>query len=318
MSFPSLTIRTGSRLHFGPLSYQPENGRHFGGIGMMLDRPGLEITATATDSPRSGCVTSCRAESMLLALQSRHPELKRAIQIDVSEEIPAHSGLGSGTQLSLALMEILLGLHQRQASAIELARLSGRGDRSTIGIHGYEQGGFLVDAGHRKGAALGELACRTDVPPNWRILLLIPRDAEGLHGSVELNAFQQLGAMPDSISGRLSRLVLTEILPAVHQHQFEPFAAALYEYGQLVGEFFSATQGGRFASPLMRQLHDKLDDVAITGMAQSSWGPAVAMFAEHDASAAELRRWIESIIPASELRMEVTTPRNFGRSAIFN
>ncbi|WP_437230798.1 beta-ribofuranosylaminobenzene 5'-phosphate synthase family protein [Planctomicrobium sp. SH661] len=309
----SITIRTGARLHFGPLSYQPETGRHFGGIGMMLERPGVELTATSPATGRRFGILSPRAESTLQSLKSRNPDLQASVQIDLAAEIPAHSGLGSGTQLSLAMMEALLLMEGRTASPIELAEKCGRGDRSAIGLHGYRLGGFLVDGGHAAGAAFGELACRVDFPDAWRVLLLHPLDAKGLHGSVEMQAFQKLGSMSESVSGRLCRLTLTEILPALTNHNFAGFAAALLEYGQLVGEFFAATQGGVFASPMMRTLLKRLPEIERTGMAQSSWGPTIAMFAESETEAAELRRRIWSIIPGADCPIEITRARNAGR-----
>lgn len=36
-----VTVRTGARLHFGPLAIHNGPGRSFGGVGLMVDRPGL-------------------------------------------------------------------------------------------------------------------------------------------------------------------------------------------------------------------------------------------------------------------------------------
>ena len=40
-----LRINTPSRLHFGLLGWGPQVPRQFGGVGLMLERPGLEIVA---------------------------------------------------------------------------------------------------------------------------------------------------------------------------------------------------------------------------------------------------------------------------------
>ena len=39
-----LRIRTSSRLHFGLLGWGPEVARQFGGIGLMIDSPAIELS----------------------------------------------------------------------------------------------------------------------------------------------------------------------------------------------------------------------------------------------------------------------------------
>src|SRR3989304_3556700 len=40
----SIRVRTGSRLHFGILSWNPDLPRQFGGAGVMTDEPGIELS----------------------------------------------------------------------------------------------------------------------------------------------------------------------------------------------------------------------------------------------------------------------------------
>ncbi len=40
-----LRIRTASRLHFGLLGWGPQAPRQFGGIGLMIEAPGIELLA---------------------------------------------------------------------------------------------------------------------------------------------------------------------------------------------------------------------------------------------------------------------------------
>ena len=44
-----LTLRTPSRLHFGLLSWGSKSARQFGGVGLMIDAPGLEIIAQPSE-----------------------------------------------------------------------------------------------------------------------------------------------------------------------------------------------------------------------------------------------------------------------------
>ena len=38
-------IRTASRLHFGLLGWGPQAARQFGGVGLMIEAPGIELVA---------------------------------------------------------------------------------------------------------------------------------------------------------------------------------------------------------------------------------------------------------------------------------
>jgi len=277
----------------------------------MLDHPGISMTAVLLPPPATPVQLFPRGEAIRQTILNRNPELQLPIQFHFQEEIPSHAGLGSGTQLSLAMLEALLKLHQQPAALVHLAEKCGRGDRSAIGLNGYAQGGFLVDAGHAANGAMGEIACRMDFPEQWRIVVISPHDVTGLHGPEEFAAFRSLPAMPEEISGRLCRLTLTEMLPALNRQQLDPFCRALFEYGQLIGEFFSHTQGGVFASPAMRNLLNQFPDVAGTGMAQSSWGPTIAMFARNDAHAVSLQQQILDLCP--DLQTAIRFPRNMGR-----
>src|SRR4051794_19352028 len=48
-----LRLQTPSRLHFGLLSWGSESSRQFGGVGLMIDAPGLEIHAEPAGSWRA-------------------------------------------------------------------------------------------------------------------------------------------------------------------------------------------------------------------------------------------------------------------------
>jgi len=313
-----IEIRTGARLHFGPFSFRPEMGRHFGGIGLMISQPGVHLRARRLHDNDSTRNLPGRAGLLLKTMQAKNPDLRGPVQFEILEEIPSHSGLGSGTQLSLAILDGLMQLHDRSATPKILIQQCGRGDRSAIGLNGYFDGGFLVDAGHHSDAPLGELACRLTFPQEWRILLLLPKDATGLHGSEEVAAFEALKPMPLSLTGQLCRLALTEILPAIQTRQFRLFTQALFEYGQRAGQFFAPSQGGVFSSPVIRHLLHQIPELAGCGMAQSSWGPAVALFAENDVHARELQQVILGRYDESALQTRIVAPLNSGRVCVLN
>ncbi|MEW4487734.1 beta-ribofuranosylaminobenzene 5'-phosphate synthase family protein [Thalassoglobus sp. JC818] len=324
----NLMIETGARLHFGPLSYRPEVGRHFGGIGLMIREPGVSLRFSADaerdDSDRSGesivVFDECsRASAIAKTIREARPDWDRPIDIDVASEIPSHQGLGSGTQLSMAVAEGLASLHGvNDLSLCELASLGRRGSRSTIGLHGYQTGGFLVDAGHAPGAALGELACRIEFPENWPVVLVTPPQSSGLSGEGEAEAFAELSPMSQEMTGELCRLVLTGILPGIQSQVFSEFCHALQRYGDLAGEFFREVQGGRYSHSEMEGLAKRIAQLADpVCVVQSSWGPTVAVFVENDLSAQQLVDSLNVDLASRDWKITRTSALNTGRRLSF-
>src|SRR6185369_9528121 len=124
-------------------------GRQFGGVGLMVAEPALKLRAMAFDTdevhgpdelhPRIvGVIDSYRKKCT-------RELIPPACHIAIEQAPSSHVGLGSGTQLSLAVSRALAELAgEPEVPAVELARRVGRGLRSAIGIHGFEHGGFLV------------------------------------------------------------------------------------------------------------------------------------------------------------------------------
>jgi beta-ribofuranosylaminobenzene 5'-phosphate synthase len=156
-----IRIRTPSRLHFGLLSIPGEDAsgwsnqegdatlprRHFGGVGLMIERPGIELTL----DPAKVWSAEGPCADRALAFSQRYCA---AVGIDVpfhlsiASAAPEHAGLGTGTQLGLAVARALAeGTQQPERDAVTLAQHVGRGKRSALGVHGFEHGGFLVEAG---------------------------------------------------------------------------------------------------------------------------------------------------------------------------
>ena len=97
--------------------------------------------------------------------------------------LPAHAGLGSGTQLALAVARALAELHGVTTDAAALARAVGRTRRSAIGTWTFAGGGLVLEGGRRrkaKGSRPCWLAC--PFPPAWRCVVAIPDAAAGMSG----------------------------------------------------------------------------------------------------------------------------------------
>ena len=311
----TITITTGARLHFGPLSYRPEVGRHFGGVGVMIDEPGFRLSlcsaecdATSGDESVSGRVQQLRNRYRESCSRDDQPP---PCVIHVEQAMPSHHGLGSGTQLGLAVAQGLATLAgEGNVTVAELARRVGRGRRSAVGIHGFAVGGLIVDAGQQSDEQIGSLSCRLTIPEAWRVLLITPRErGAGLSGDREERAFEDLGAMPQRLTDRLCRVVLTELLPAVEEDELDRFSEALDEYGRLVGEFFAPVQGGTFGDPLTDQLIAELGRLGVSGAGQTSWGPTIFAFVPDDECGRRVCTALSETMAVDVLR---SRPRNIG------
>jgi beta-RFAP synthase len=161
--------------------------------------------------------------------------------------------------------------------AADLARWAGRGARSALGVHGFARGGFLVEAGKTSREALAPLVAHRDFPEEWPIVLVLPAEAQGLHGLGETQAFARLAAegLPQARTDRLCRLVLLGLLPALAERDLPAFGEAVYEFNRLVGEAFRPVQGGVYAHPRGAEVVAFVRRQGVRGVGQSSWGPAL-------------------------------------------
>ena len=279
-----LTLRAPSRLHFGLLAWGPDAPRQFGGVGLMLAGPGLELAATPAATWSASGPLAERAVGVALRvaglLEARGLAVVPA-HIAIQQAPPEHVGLGVGTQLGLAVAWLAARLAGwAEPSAVDLAELAGRGLRSGIGLHGFALGGLIVDGGRKTAEGVPPLLARVAFPADWPALLVVPRHPGGLHGEQERSAFAALPPFPDALTDRLCRLVLLGILPAVAERDLDGFGQALEELQRRVGERFAPAQGGVYAHPGAKAILDHLHAEGLRGVGQSSWGPTLYGFAD--------------------------------------
>lgn len=236
-----------------------------------------------------------------------------ACSIDVLSAPRQHVGLGSGTQMALAVTRGLCALFERgDADPQELARLAGRGRRSAIGLYGFLQGGLLMEAGKQEADEISPLTARVDLPDQWRWVLACPQHREGLSGPDEQAAFERLPPVPAEISHQLRSEAEQHLFPAARAADFAGFSRSLYRFGQLAGGCFKTQQAGTYATIETAALAQQFHALGIEGIGQSSWGPMLFALTESDDAAhrlvAELReRW--------ELTLELTIARPLNTGA---
>jgi beta-ribofuranosylaminobenzene 5'-phosphate synthase len=296
-------VQTCSRLHFGLLNPGGESSsadapRRFGGVGAMIERPGIRVIARASSSWSAEGPLAERA----LTFARRFAEGTRLDLGDgdwpphhlwIEWAAPEHAGLGTGSQLGLAVARALAVSWGLDCDIDTLARRVGRGLRSALGAHGFERGGLLVEAGKSSADALAPLVVRLPFPDRWRLVLVLPTmedRAAGLHGVSEVEAFARLAARSAAFNrtDALCRLVLLGLLPALVERDVEAFGEALHDFNAQVGEVFAPVQGGVYASPRIAELVAFVRREGVRGVGQSSWGPTVFAVVADDDRAAHL------------------------------
>ncbi|HMM53624.1 MAG TPA: hypothetical protein PKC23_01260 [Candidatus Desulfobacillus sp.] len=316
----AIDIECPARLHLGFIDPGAASGRRFGSLGLALDGIGTRLRAQRARSAREAWfVAGERAQADRDRARDCLERLRQALDfraplaIELLDAIPPHAGLGSGTQLALALGYALARLAGRPLSAREVAALTGRGARSGIGIGVFEQGGFLVDGGRTERTLLPPIVARQPFPAAWRALLVFDATRSGLSGAAEAEAFRALPPFPARQAQRIAQLTLLHILPALAEADFERFAPAVGEIQALVGDHFAPAQGGRFASRNVARWLDWFTARGARCVGQSSWGPTGFVMT---ASAEEARRLLEAAkaarAPDDPVRFRSVAGRNAG------
>jgi beta-ribofuranosylaminobenzene 5'-phosphate synthase len=280
-----------ARLHLGFLDLNGSLGRRFGSLGLALDWPRTRLAIRRSATTRATGPDQERAGRYLRSMVERL-RLADGCLLDVIEAIPPHGGLGSGTQLALAVAAAVRRLHGLPLDCRGDAAALGRGRRSGIGIGLFESGGLVVDGGCGAERRPPRILSRLAVPPDWRVLLLIDKSRRGLSGAREAAAFGAVGAMPGAVSAELCRLVLMQALPAIAEDDLAAFGAAITRIQAIVGDHFIPAQGSRFASPRVAAGLAALAAMGATGIGQSSWGPTGFAFVRGEDAA---RRLVESL-----------------------
>lgn len=308
-----IEVKTFARLHLGLLDNNGEQGRLYGSIGLAVSHPRLLLKANAADSliiegPEKERVTTF-AQRFINCY-----DLKTGAHLNLLAGIPPHVGLGSGTQLALAIGTALARLAGLHLSIQDIALAVGRGAHSGIGISTFRYGGFVLDGGHKivskpndsstSDNQTGEVEknhippvlFRHSMPKDWIFVTVIPATRHGFNGEKENKAFQQLPQAPASLVEKISRVLLIRMLPALVEKDIANFGRALTDIQCMVGDCFAAVQGGRFADPVSEKVVAFLLDKGAAGIGQSSWGPTVYGLVKGKAKARQLAREVHMFL----------------------
>ena len=316
----SIQVRTSGRLHMGFFDLHGGLGRKFGSIGLSLAEPALLVMAHASKHLNvTGDVSvpgTVLAKASAIAQQlSTKLNLNGALDLHISQHIPEHAGLGSGTQIALAVGSAISNLYHLDLSARKIAELSGRGRRSGIGIAAFDHGGLLIDGGRGIAAdtnAVPPLLARYHFPEEWTILLIFDATQPGIHGEQERLGFNQLPVFSENLAAHLCRHLLMQAMPAIVEKDLNAFGHAIQVLQQHVGDYFAPVQGGRYASKLVGDVLHYLQQAGVACFGQSSWGPTGFAIFENSSIAEQYAQQLKTKFTDQALSWKVYTASNQG------
>jgi beta-ribofuranosylaminobenzene 5'-phosphate synthase len=304
-------IKTPSRIHITLIDLNGSIGRIDGGVGLALENPFVEIVAKESDDVevKGDPINADRFKAVAKKLSEK---FNRAIEIDVLSDYKPHVGLGSGTQISLAVAEAYNRLFDLNLSVRKLAEMVGRGGTSGIGVAVFEMGGFVVDGGHSRKekpeflpssaskAKPAPVIARHDFP-DWDVILATPNLA-GFYGRREVNLFKEFCPIQLEEVRELAHLILMKMLPAVVEQDLDEFGEALWRI-QYLG--FKKVEIDQYGDLIRNALNYVCDLTNAVGM--SSTGPTV--FAITDTNSKQIAKTLEEFFESRGFGCDVTVTK---------
>ncbi len=271
-----VSVKTPSRLHLGIIDLNGGLGRIYGSIGVALNEPSVVVEAKTSGKLEIKGEDAERVKSLVEKF-TRVYNVDTKVELNVKMTIPEHVGLGSGTQLSLAVASCLAHINKLNIGIRELAKATGRGSISGIGLEAFRRGGFIIDSGRKvkDSKDIPYAIYRHNIPEDWTFILAIPSAGRGLCGREEEIAFEKVIPAPSEIAGEICWLLQMKILPSLVEEDIETFGRALMEVDRKVGLYFGEVQGGIYKETITQSLVECMLESGSYGAGQSSWGPAV-------------------------------------------
>ncbi len=332
----SLKITTPCRIHFSLIDENGYTGRVDGGIGLMLDRPNVVFEASNSAKEFKIEAHKYYRESIEVINEIASKVFKRYnisnknFHFNLKRYFPSHVGLGSKTQLSLAIATAITKLKNlTHLTHRDLTKLVERGGTSGIGWRGFNTGGFILDGGHdfgqgkEKETFLPSSASisanpaltifRHNIPEHWRFVLVIPNVKKGVFGDEEISVFQNYAPIPKNEVNEVSHQVIMKILPGIIKGDLQCF-----------GEGLSRIQSIGFKKIEIDLQHEKVkelinffEDYGLKAYGMSSFGPSVVGIVESDLEAETLLREIQKNQKNGGGHIYICKPNNTGAKIEF-
>ena len=313
-------VAAGARLHFGFQNLSLARERLYGGVGVALGAPRVVVEAETAEGVH--CDDDLAAECAERAVDLLDVP---GASVTVTDRLPRHVGLGSGTQFALATLSAVAAAHDRDPTVRDHAPAMGRGGRSGVGIAAFESGGFVVDGGHptelftaappENGVwTVPPVTARHELPADWRFVVALPEMGAGRSGDHEDESMRSVVERADpGIADDIGGVLLRRVLPGAAEGDRDTFGAGVAKLGRLNGAWYADEQGGVYRPPAGRIVEALSNCSAVAGAGQSSWGPAVWGLTDERGVGAARDTAAEALDAVGVGgRVLVTAPRNHG------
>ncbi len=325
-----MIIQTPSRLHLTLIDLNGTKGRLDGGVGITIKDPQLILRAEPKDQgisvhfkDASNLDTALKEDYMQKIVNSANSALKY-FQVDagfdffVEKTYPVHSGLGSGTQISLAAAKLVAAYQGINPTSSTLGKIVGRGGTSGIGVGAFQEGGFIIDGGHSHDQKPGFLPssaskaspppilARYDFPEDWNIIIATPHRDEGVSGSKEVNIFQEYCPIPLGDVEKLSHMILMKLMPSVLEKDIDSFGDAI---NQIQGIGFKKVELD-LQDQMIYDLLETMRNSGAAGAGMSSFGPTV--YAVTDTNSKDVLKAAKETMGDSKGIAMITQAQNTG------
>lgn len=326
-----IRITTPCRIHLSLIDENGYTGRVDGGIGLMLDRPNVIFEATNNAEEFKIEAHKYYRESIEV-INEQASKIFKAFNINnknfhfnLKRYFPSHVGLGSKTQLSLAIAVAITKLKNVNDTSLKnLTRLVNRGGTSGIGWRGFEKGGFIVDAGHEFGKGKEKetflpssaskkanpalTILRYPIPEHWRFVLVIPNVKKGAYGDEEISIFQSHAPIPKVEVNEVSHQILMKIVPGIIKEDLECFGAGLKRI-QSIG--FKKIEIS-LQHEIVKKTLAFFEEYGVKAYGMSSFGPSVIGIVGSDEEANKLLKAVQMHLNGNGGHIYLCKPNNCG------
>lgn len=304
MKNKTVVVKTPSRIHIGLIDMNGSIGRKDGSIGLALEYEGVFVTAKKVidDVVEINGIDSKLYHNLKKKISNILPQNK-GVLISVILNIKQHIGLGSGTQITLAILVAVNKLYNLKYPINKIIEISKRGGTSAIGSLAFKKGGFLIDCGHSNKLKQNfNPSSYCDLKPskkllrlkfpNWNIILAIPQGI-GLFDVNEQNFFNKYCPIQLSDVQKISHIVLMQLIPSVIEKDIENFGIAISKLQKLG---FKKRENDLFKKK-NHYLFDVMKKSNIYGPGLSSFGPTMYGFCESKKQALEVQEFLVERFP---------------------
>ena len=235
-----IRISTPSRIHLGFLELDNSSERIFGSVGLTISKFEniIEISKNKkfqiiSNNPN----TKRRIEEMIIVLKKNYQI--HECKIEILKTIPQHIGLGSGTQLALAIGSLISEFNNLNLKPKNISSIFGRGLRSGIGIQSFKSGGFIVDCGkQRRSNSIPPVFFNSKWPREWKIILIFDNSQVGVSGKNETQEFKKIAMTHPKICKENCKALLMQILPGLMEKNFYLFTKGLQTIQENMSKVF--------------------------------------------------------------------------------